>query len=327
MQITSLIDLVDGVLLNSPSITSIYNIITDIKKVKEACLFICKNEKDIPEAIEKGAFAIVVEKPCEIIDNEIAWILVKSIEETLIKLIRFKLSKLNLNSYYCDHITLEFIKIEKNTSTIIITPDKLDLLLKRTDDIEDNFSLFSEDKLLLKKIYPNTKEFKITNYRITNLIEHSLFETTFSHKESYFNRLKIPHIYINHFLCVYYFLQKEFDLSKLKKFSLFKPIFIDKNLNSVEYGLSNKFIIAQNNIEIAKLEITYLQKKFSYAKQLIISAKDFGLMEFKYILENDIDKIKTILKNKDFNSVYLIGFKHTEIENKLLNQEEEDKLL
>ena len=72
MQISSILDIVDGSLLNSPSISFIYSIKTKVNKVKEGDLFITKNLDDIELAIKNGAFAIILEENYPIIDNEIA---------------------------------------------------------------------------------------------------------------------------------------------------------------------------------------------------------------------------------------------------------------
>ena len=77
MQISSILDIVDGSLLNSPSISFIYSIKTNVLKVKEGDLFIAKDLTEIELAIKNGAFAILIENNAPIIDNEIAWIKVK----------------------------------------------------------------------------------------------------------------------------------------------------------------------------------------------------------------------------------------------------------
>ena len=74
MKISSIVDIIDGSLLNSPSIPFIYSIKTNVRKIKEGDLFIAKNSDDIELAIKNGAFAIIIEKNLPIIDNEIAWI-------------------------------------------------------------------------------------------------------------------------------------------------------------------------------------------------------------------------------------------------------------
>ena len=59
MKISSLIDIIEGELINSPSISFIYNIKTNAKKVNEGDLYIAKNPNDLALAIKNGAFAII----------------------------------------------------------------------------------------------------------------------------------------------------------------------------------------------------------------------------------------------------------------------------
>ena len=59
MKISSIIDIIDGELLSSPSISFVYNIKVNSKKIVEGDLFITKNPNDIEEAIANGAFAII----------------------------------------------------------------------------------------------------------------------------------------------------------------------------------------------------------------------------------------------------------------------------
>lgn len=112
MKISSIIDIIDGELLSSPSISFVYNIKVNSKKIVEGDLFIAKNPNDIEEAIANGAFAIIYDfDDINIVDNEIAWIKVKSTEESLIKLFRFKLSHLELEVYYCDKISFDLLNL------------------------------------------------------------------------------------------------------------------------------------------------------------------------------------------------------------------------
>ena len=62
MQISSLIDIIGGRLLNSPSISFIYSFKTDPSKVNEGDLFIARTINDIPLAVQNGAFAIVTQE-------------------------------------------------------------------------------------------------------------------------------------------------------------------------------------------------------------------------------------------------------------------------
>jgi len=318
VQISSILDIVDGKLLNSPSISFIYSIKTNVNKVKEGDLFITKNLEEIELAIKNGAFAIILEENYPIIDNEIAWIKVKNIELSIIKLIRFKLSIKNLKAYYCEKATYDLLKIYSNNFEHIIkfVPNKLEIFFKYLDDIEDNNIIFSSNKNILEKIYPNCIDFdKSFNLeKIENLIEHSLFETSFSYKNLYFSRLKISSLYLENFLKVYSFFNYELDLQKLKNFQYIKPLFLDKNFNLIEFGKSDKFIICQNCEDLYKNEIYHIKIKYKYAKIVFITffKIDF-LKEEEQIVINNIEELKPILRNIKFNAIYIIGFNYKDI--------------
>ena len=53
MQISSILDIVDGELLNSPSISFIYSIKTNAKKIKEGDLFIAKDLNSLEKSTVK----------------------------------------------------------------------------------------------------------------------------------------------------------------------------------------------------------------------------------------------------------------------------------
>jgi hypothetical protein len=325
--ISSILDIIDGSLLNSPSISFIYSIKTNVLKVKEGDLFIAKDLSEIELAIKNGAFAILIEINAPIIDNEIAWIKVKNIDLSIIKLIRFKLAVKNLEAFYCDKITYDLLKIYSTnfTRNIRLIPSKLENVFKYIDEIDDNDILVSSDKEILDKIYPNNKNFDSLNKlsTIENLIEHSLFETSFSYENIFFPRLKLSSLYISKFLTLYSFSNQNLDLSKLKSFYNFKPLFIDRNLDLVEFGKSDKFIICQNNKDLYENEISYIKKKYKYAKTIFISTYYIDyLSQEEQLIINDLEELKPILRKLKFNAVYIIGFNYKEIYEYLIKSEE-----
>lgn len=329
MQVSSLVDILDGELLNNPSISFIYSIKTNAKKIKEGDLFIANNINDIPLAVKNGAFAIVLEQKHSIIDKEIAWIKVENTNIALIKLVRFKLSIINIKAYYCEEAIYDLLKLYNSSSQkhIIIIPNKLDNFLQDIDEITSNKDiLISSNKELLDSLYPQNEDFNTLNesFDIKNLIEHSLFETSFSFENEYFQKLKIPSIYINSFLAVSKFLELKLDIVKLKNFHNFKPLFLDKNLNIIEFGKSDRFLLSQNKKTLVENEIKFLKEKYKYAKILFITSNDIDYIKEKnqYKLEN-INLLKATLKRITFNAVYLIGFNYNEI---ITNLTEEEKI-
>ena len=317
MKISSIVDIVDGELLNSPSISFINNISSDANKVKTSDMFIAKNIEDLKIALQNGAYAVIFEKDFEVIDNEIAFIKVKNLELALLKIVRYKLSTLKIKSYFCTDETFDMLKLYQNNHTkpIFLISKNIEKAFKFIDDIKDGDILISKNKKLLESIYPDSKEFekKLDENSIKNLIKHSLFELSFSYKDIYFSKLRLSKIYLNSFLNIYDFFKGNIDISKLKLYSNFKAIFIDKDFQPIESGKSDSFIICQTNKNLIPIEITYLKNEFKYAKTIFISKYKISFLDEKeQIIINNIEDLKNILKNLKFNCVYLIGFTNQE---------------
>lgn len=317
MKISSIVDIVDGELLNSPSISFINNISSDANKVKTSDMFIAKNIEDLKIALQNGAYAVIFEKDFEVIDNEIAFIKVKNLELALLKIVRYKLSTLKIKSYFCTDETFDMLKLYQNNHTkpIFLISKNIEKAFKFIDDIKDGDILISKNKKLLESIYPDIKEFekKLDENSIKNLIKHSLFELSFSYKDIYFSKLRLSKIYLNSFLNIYDFFKGNIDISKLKLYSNFKAIFIDKDFQPIDSGKSDSFIICQTNKNLIPIEITYLKNEFKYAKTIFVSKYKISFLDEKeQIIINNIEDLKNILKNLKFNCVYLIGFTNQE---------------
>lgn len=328
MQISSLIDIIGGRLLNAPSISFIYSFKTDPSKVNEGDLFIARTINDIPLAVQNGAFAIVTQEVHPIIDDEIAWIKVIDVDLSIVQLIRFKLANYSLKAYTCNSASYDFLKLFSSSSSksIKFLSNSLDDFIKIIDDVEDGDFLISKNKELLEKIYPNINLFNKNNLIYENLVEHSLFEVSFTYEDVYFSKLRLPKIYIGDFLEVYNFLDLDIDLSKLRSFKHFKPLFLDKSLEIIEFGKSDKFIITQSDESLIRNEITYLKNRFKYAKTLYITSKYNSFLDEKQIIVNSIDELKQTLKDRSFNAAYIIGFDYSEISKELQKLEKQASL-
>lgn len=332
MQITSILDIIDGRLLNRPSISFIYSIKTNPKKIKEGDLFIVQNDEDIPLAIENGAFAIITNKELDNIpDNEIAWVFVSNIEDTIVKLVRYLLSNIRLTAFYCNDVTYELFNILRKPTVhtnIKIIPDDLSKFFIFVDDLEENDTIICSNQKLLDDIYPVNFNFNTKEYSISNLVEHSIFETTFSHKDRYFSKLKISSLYITEFLDVYSYLGFDADLNKLKKFHNLKPIFVDKLINHTDFGRTDKFLIAQDKDDLLLREVKYLNDKYKYAKVLYLTTKDIDdNRDIDYTFINSLDEVKEFLKKVQFNAVYFIGVSYEDLYQQVSKQNNEPSLI
>jgi ferrochelatase len=297
MKISSIVDIVNAELQNSPAISFITQSHTNINKINDGDMFISSNKDEIIEAVNNGAFAIIYDIDLDIskLNNEIAYIKVTNINEAIIRLLRFELSNKKIKSIYCDDISYEIFNIYKDSSTTLCLGDDI---LQNYENINNKYDLdmlISTNKEFLTKIYPTSSEFKIVHYDLKNLIVHSLFETSFSFKDRYFYKLKLPMIYVDKFISIIEYLNiNDVDVSRLKNFKYLKPIFINQSNQIVDYGRSNMFILANKNKNINYLEVAFLQKAYSYAKIKIIDDN---------ITNND--QIFEELSKHDFNALYI----------------------
>ncbi|XPV70045.1 MAG: peptidoglycan synthetase [Halarcobacter sp.] len=331
MQITSILDIVDGKLLNSPSISFIYTIKTNPNKIKESDLFVVQNKEDISLALENGAFALIVDEDVEISDKEIAWIKVNDVQEAIKKLIRYLLSNKRLTAFYCNDASYSLFKILKKNNVhtnIKLIPKNLSRFFKLIDDLEENDTIICSEQSTLDAIYPVNFNFNTKTYKIDNLIEHSIFETTFSYEERFFSKIKISSLYITEFLDVYSYLGFDSDLNKLKKFNNLKPIFVDKLINHTDFGKTDKFLIAQENDELIEKEISYLKYKYKYAQILYLTTQEIDdNRDIDYTFINSLDELKSFLKKIKFNAVYFIGASYEQLHEEISKELNEPTLL
>lgn len=327
MQISSITDIVDGELQNSPSISFVYNIKINPKRVIEGDVFIAKNPKDLNLAIRNGAFAIIYDFKSDILDDEIAWIKVESCSNSLVKLFRFKLSSLDIKAYFCDKFTYELLHIYKShNKSIKFISENLENSIKIIENINTNDTIFCTSSALLDNIYPNNYDFNSNDYLTTNLTSHSLFESSFSYNDYYYSRLKISSLYSNQFLDVSNFLDDTLDLSKLKKISNFRPIFIDKFINIIDYGRSDKFIVTQKHRSLVNNEVKYLKENYKYAKTIYVTSEYLENFSEQQYVVSSLKRLKEFLKSHQFNCAYLIGYDFFKVE-KALSKPSNNNLL
>lgn len=325
MRISSLLDITNGKLLNSPFVTSVANIKLNPNSVKDGDLFIAKDDIEAKQAVDNGAFAIISEFYIPIIDNEIAWIKVDCIKDTITRLIRYIFANSKTKALYCEKNIYDMIKIYYHSSNvdkkIYFLPNNLELIIKNTHNITNCDIVLSYDKKFLSNLLPENQKFifKSNNYKLTNIIKHSIFETSFSAKinnkeNKYFSRIKLPVLYLDTFIKTIDFLKiEQINSNTLNKFNDFKPIFIDNNFTLASYGKSDRFIILQNNIALAKKEILFLKENYKYGKISVISNKSCETIDAKQIKLNCLKTLKTYLKKSNANAFYLIGFSFNEL--------------
>ncbi|QOG11347.1 hypothetical protein [Arcobacter sp. FWKO B] len=317
MNITSLVELIDGELKNPPSISFVHQFHTDINKLKNGDLFISNEQSQINKAVSIGAFAIVYESDfINICDKEIAWIKVKNIENAIVKLTRYLLANLDIKVFYAKLSTIDIIKLsstEQNTYSIF--DDNIYLNLFKAQNIYNKHTILCANKGILKDVYPTFEIFNIQQYNLENITIHSIFETTFSHNGILYARTKVPFYLVDTFLSVlsYLKIQDGHDIVGIRKWNLLNPIFINKTYKPIEFGKSDRFIITTKTFEYAMEQLLHIQQNYTYGKvTILVSSKYAKSLKNSTIFEN-IEDLEFYIKNLQYNLLYIIGSSNQEI--------------
>ncbi len=295
MQISALTDIVEGELLNFPSISFITQTHTDINKVNEGDAYFAKDSLDIQKAIKQGAFAIILDFDYEIIDREIAWIKIHSFSKAIKNILRYKLLEFETKFIYVNKIFFNLLNIfkTKELSNVILIQDNISENFELLNNLENNKLIFGTNLNLLNALSGEVMTLENKKFPINNLTSHSLFETSFSYKNKFFDKIKLPTLYINDLLHQLELFEYNLDLKKLTNFNLFRPVFVNRSKQMVSYGETNRFILANQDNDIANIEINYLNSYYSYGN----------------IKEIDTDKLSNEeiyqkIKELEFNALY-----------------------
>jgi ferrochelatase len=318
MQISALTDIVEGKLLNSPSISFITQIHTNIKKVNEGDAFFANDENDIEYAIKKGVFAIIFNFETCITDNEIAWIKVDDFEKAITNVLRYKLLEFNTKLIKTNKIFFNLLGVfkTKELSHVVLLEDNLNDNFEMLYSLDNDKLIFGTNLQFLNAISGDVLVLGNKQYSVKNLTSHSLFETSFSYLDKFFDKIKLPTVYINDLLQQLELFEYSLDLKKLNNFNLFKPVFVNRSKQIVPYGQTNRFILANTDEDIANIEINYLKDYYSYGNIHILNTTNLTNAE-----------IYKSIKNLEFNALYCIGSSIDEITSILEDNHTVDTLI
>ena len=198
MRLENLLALTQGTLQNQPFVTRFEGISFDAKKVKRGNLFIAFNNSDIDEAILHGAYGIVFDKPTQILDNEIAWIKVGDVDDTLMRLLRFHLIEKELDVYETDLITIKLAQqIMTNSNFLVLGKSIKDDFMTlwevpQSAKILYCLNLIDRDTFVTSKTLPNAYKDEVT------IVEQILIETSFIFNDIFYERQLLSPFFISY---------------------------------------------------------------------------------------------------------------------------------
>lgn len=315
MKIDNCIRIIDGVLQTTPSIDAFERIVFESHRVLRGDCFIdiSNTSHATQEAIEKGAYAIISMRDSLGLDEEIAWIAVASIEQTLIKLLRYHMSEKSLRCFIASPIQASFLELVQSSRAIkILKGSLLESAVEIFKAKEDEAFCLSDEKLALL-IAPSAKTIN-TDYPITSLVSKGLFLSSFTYKDRYWHEQKISALFVPEFLSVLRFCDEHslpWHCDTIPLGEHFYPQFITPRLRKKEFGGSDKVLIFEPNSLVLMQEIAYMQSQIDAQSLLVCLPKgyDFGFTcKAKILFYTHASDIH-ILKEHTFCYALILGEK------------------
>ena len=286
MRLENVLALTYGTLVNEPFVKIFTNVVLEAKAVKRGDLFMAFDETSIEEAILNGAYGIIFSKPTQISDSEIAWIKVSSIEDALKRLLRFRLIDKNIKAYETNEIVLKLALQVITEQTFIAVLGDIQTLCKQLWEIDEGATVLFCPTLCDKEVFTNIIELSDRAYEHVNIIEQTLFETSFIYNDIFYERQLISPFFIP-YLEILLHLFKNLDINyRLKKFmpiDHFEAVFTNKKFEIKEFGTSDKVLIFEKSSELIESEVLFLEREVTWAKTLYVLPSS---------QENIVDKIK-----------------------------------
>lgn len=307
MRLENVLALTDAKLLNKPSISAFNSISLKLTTLKRGDLFIATDIQDIVEAIRLGAYGIMFDSQVNITDSEIAWIYVQNIEDAISKILRFHLLDKNISMYECDEITIKLsTQIYHGNEVVAVERDIYNAFELLWNNNQVSLLLFL-DSFEYKKIFTSVKTLpKITSSKI-NIVEKTLFETSFIYDDIFYERKLLSPFFIPYLETVLQLFKNEKLQYNITSFNIqnhFQAIFINHNLEEKEFGTSDKVLIFEPSFQPVLSQIEFLKQQASWAKIIYIipSYRQNRFTDLTNILTYDtkLDIIK-ILKTVDFH--------------------------
>lgn len=325
MNISDVVNITEGVLANIPKVQSVNSVSVYPSKIEQGDLFISSNQEDIDSAIENGAYAIIYDD--EAItkkDTEIAWIKVSDISLAAMKIIRYVLLKREADLYLLTPYELSFLKfiaLEKRNITILSNTwqKAFEQILNTNNHLivgtqTEWFLLISSDLKQLKE--------EING----EILLGTLFRSTFKVDGFVYQNYELPPFHLSSLLRTIGFCQQHnipYAIEKVRYTKHFIPIFVDKNLNPVTNGKSEKVIIFSDNLEDIEAAREYIKYRARWAKSIVLTPPKTKIDKIdKPIWFETNDEIRLLLQQHHFNYAFVY-----KADKSILNQLQQEQRL
>ena len=307
-KIDSIVRISGGVLLNTPSVDSIEDIKISSKNIKRGNLFIDINgsSEEIEVAVENGAYCILTSLIPKISDEEIAWISVENLQTSIIKLARFFSTEKNFRFIPLLDVQYALVKsLHVDESTKLLSSSPSEALMQILKN-ENGTLFFVVQNSFIQSVDPTIKQLP-SKIEPEKNFESGVFHTSFVYKERFIKDIRLSSFFVPYLCSLIEYLDNlkiKFRIENFNNFEHFYPQFVTSKLERSDFGSTRKVIIFENDFELFKEELGYLEKRVD--KKLLVSftCKDEAIeklpqVEFRYALVyGNRDDFEELIKDK-----------------------------
>ncbi len=318
MRLENILALSKGSRVGEPVVSIFERVVFDPWTVKRGSFFIAYHPEEIPEALQNGAYGVMFDKPTQISDSEIAWIKVDDIDIALKKLLRFYLLEKELQVYACDPITLHLATMISTPSHFCTIEGSMRDIWERLWPLEKKSIVLFSPTLTDAEIFIEHSQLIRAQEKTITIIEQTLFETSFIHNDTFYERQMLSPFfipYLEHLLFFYTFLRIPFQIKGFSKMGHFIPVFTNSRLESKEFGSSDRVVIFEPLLELIDEQIDFLDSQATWAKIIYLlpdsmrSALTIGVENIFFYRYPE--EILVILQSKEFHFALVAGAEKT----------------
>lgn len=326
MRLENFLALTQTTLVNEPYVHSFENIVFEAHKVKRGDLFFAYYQEEIGVAVANGAYGVIFDKPTQISDNEIAWIKANNLDEALKKLIRFKSIEKEIVAYACNEIIFKLSLQVITPSNFLTIFGDLKSIFKTILEAENRTTFLFCPAIVDKEIFAVVKNMPHPPYAPIEIIEQTLFETSFIYSNVFYERQLISPFfipYLEELFHLYKTLKIEYKLKKFTTIEHFEPIFINKKFEIKNFGTSDKVLIFEPKGELLDAQISFLERHASWANTIFILPNHIKTKSSeKFFNYKNEKEIIAILRENRFNFALIVGVDKSILSKPLSNQKQ-----
>ncbi|MCI5969461.1 hypothetical protein [Helicobacter sp.] len=343
--VNEIVEITFGTLLNKPSISFFYQICDQSSSVRKGDLFVVTNknnmqaQKDIEEAVQKGAFGILFSGNIAMNDKEVAWISVEDLEQSLMRILRHYLLIKNKILFLLNKEEYEIAtQIATHKKTLGHFCGSISGLIHNIIESDAGFFLYCNTSLDLSTLPKNQQEIKILlqekiqdNKLPFALNSYSLFGIKLFYKSTDYE-IPLPKLFLQPLARVLQFCEDYSINVQLENFSTltnFKPLYLDERGVIAKPGTTNKVLLTCQDSKLYEQYLAYFRMYAKWAHLMLFVPKVYQELYAPYakaIPYTDNAILFTALIKEKYNFALILGIDTHTLETRFTNQTTEANL-